>query len=75
MFASVSQVGMGFGVQEPNPSSSDSQHSGGMNIRCVQSEGKVKIIGVLGEEEGVAGVKGKKNGVFKGLKIKVKQTH
>ncbi|XP_047151181.1 adenine nucleotide transporter BT1, chloroplastic/mitochondrial-like [Vigna umbellata] len=82
MFASVSQVGMGFGVQEPNPSSGDSQHNGGMNIRIpctelyvsyVQSEGKVKITGVPGEEEGVAGVKGKKKGVFKGLKIKVKK--
>jgi len=81
MFASVSQMGMGFGVQEPNPSSGDSQHNGGMNIRIpctelyvryVQSEGKVKITGVHGEEEGVAGVKGKKKGVFKGLKIKVK---
>ncbi|KAL9330876.1 hypothetical protein ACSQ67_000486 [Phaseolus vulgaris] len=81
MFASVSQMGMGFGVQEPNPSSGDSQHNGGMNIRIpctelyvryVQSEGKVKITGVSEEEEGVAGVKGKKKGVFKGLRIKVK---
>ncbi|WVY93774.1 hypothetical protein V8G54_032862 [Vigna mungo] len=84
MFSNVSQVGMGFGVQEPNPSSGDSQHNGGMFIRVpytklyvryVQSEGKVKITVVLGEKEGVTSVKGKKKGVFKLLKIKEKQSH
>ncbi|XP_020230282.1 adenine nucleotide transporter BT1, chloroplastic/mitochondrial [Cajanus cajan] len=74
LFASMSQVGVGFGVQEPNPSS-DSPHNGGMRIPCtelyvtyVQSEGKVKILGVPEEEV----VENNKKGVFKGLKIKVK---
>ncbi|KAK7384726.1 hypothetical protein VNO78_30427 [Psophocarpus tetragonolobus] len=85
LFASVSQMGMGFGVQEPNPSSSSSsdsqQHNGGRSmripctelyVRYVQSEGKVKILGVPDEGEVVEGVKRKKKGVFKGLRIKVK---
>ncbi|RDX68427.1 Adenine nucleotide transporter BT1, chloroplastic/mitochondrial, partial [Mucuna pruriens] len=80
LFASISQVGMGFGVEEPNPSS-DSSHNGGMGVRipCTelyvryeQSEGKVKIHGASEEEKVVEGVKGKKRGVFKGLRIKVK---
>ncbi|XP_027332808.1 adenine nucleotide transporter BT1, chloroplastic/mitochondrial-like [Abrus precatorius] len=81
LFASIGQMGMGFGVKEPNPSGSQ-QHNGGMSmripctelyVRYVQSEGKVKILGVPEEEEEVVeGVKRKKKGVFKGLKIKVK---
>ncbi|KAJ1404852.1 Mitochondrial substrate/solute carrier [Sesbania bispinosa] len=85
LFASVGQMGMGFGVQPPNPSSSSSDSQGnssGMRIPCtelyvryVQSEGKVKIVGVPDEdeEEVVEGVKkNKKRGVLKSLKIKVK---
>uniref|UniRef100_I1MWR1 Uncharacterized protein n=1 Tax=Glycine max TaxID=3847 RepID=I1MWR1_SOYBN len=93
VYASISQMGMGFGVQEPNPSSSssdgdNSQHNGGMSmrmripctelyVRYVQSEGKVKILGVPEEEEEevVKGVKKKKKGgVFRGLRIKVKNS-
>ncbi|KAK7320695.1 hypothetical protein VNO77_30400 [Canavalia gladiata] len=79
LFASIGQMGMGFGVQQPNPSSDDSQPNGGMSVRIpctelyvryVQSEGKVKILGE--EEEVVEGVKNKKKGVFKTLKVKVK---
>ncbi|TKY58154.1 Adenine nucleotide transporter BT1 [Spatholobus suberectus] len=81
LFASIGQVGVGFGVQEPDPSSG-SQHNGGVSVRIpctelyvryVQSEGRVRILGVPEEEEGVGeGVEGKKRGVFKGLRIKVK---
>ena len=81
LFASVGQMGMGFGVQQPpNSPSSDSQGNGvgGVRIPCtdlylkyVQSEGKVKIVGVPEEELVEEGVKGKKKGGG-GLKLKVK---
>lgn len=83
LFASIGQMGMGFGgVQQPNSSSdSSSQRNNGMRIPCtelyiryVQSEGKVKILGVPDEDEDeiVEGVKGKKKGSLKKFKIKVK---
>ncbi|XP_061341038.1 adenine nucleotide transporter BT1, chloroplastic/mitochondrial-like [Gastrolobium bilobum] len=71
LFASVGQMGMGFGV-EPNPS--DSRDNGGMKlpfnelyVKYVQSLGKVEIVGVPGEGEGT---KMKKGGLT--LKIKIK---
>ncbi|XP_061376450.1 adenine nucleotide transporter BT1, chloroplastic/mitochondrial-like [Gastrolobium bilobum] len=80
LFASVGQMGMGFGVQQPN--SSGNQGNGGVRIPCtelyvkyVQSEGKVKILGVPDEEEEVVdeeGVRSKKRGGLKKLKIKVR---
>lgn len=84
LFASIGQMGMGFG----GPNSSDSQgNNSGMRIPCtelyvryVQSEGKVKIIGVPDEDEeveevveGVINKRTKKGGgALKRLKIKVK---
>ncbi|XP_057427327.1 adenine nucleotide transporter BT1, chloroplastic/mitochondrial-like [Lotus japonicus] len=89
LFASIGQMGMGFG-QTPNDPSANSQGGGGggngMRIPCtefyiryVQSEGKVKIVGVPDEdddddddeEEVVGGVRRMKK-KKRGLKIKVK---
>ncbi|KAF7830279.1 adenine nucleotide transporter BT1, chloroplastic/mitochondrial-like [Senna tora] len=74
LFASVGQVGMGFGIQ-PQPNPSDSRDNGGVKfpyaelfVKYVESHGKVRIAGISEEEEGV---QSKKKGGLK-LKIKVK---
>lgn len=87
LFASMSssQMGPGFGaaaggIPQPNPSSDSSpQRNNGMKIPCtelyvryVQSEGKVKILGVPDEQDEILGVNKKKKGGLKKFKIKVK---
>ncbi|XP_058724852.1 adenine nucleotide transporter BT1, chloroplastic/mitochondrial-like [Vicia villosa] len=85
LFASMSQMGMGFGgvpqPKSPSSENSSSQRNNGMKIPCtelyvryVQSEGKVKILGVPDEEEDeiVEGVERKKKGGVKKFKVKVK---
>ena len=78
LFASVGQMGtMGFGVQQPNPSSSsssDSRDNGGLKlpfnelyVKYVQSLGKVQVV----EEEEEEGVKAKKKRGG-GLKLKIR---
>ncbi|KAJ1415908.1 adenine nucleotide transporter BT1, chloroplastic/mitochondrial [Sesbania bispinosa] len=58
LFASVGQMGMGFGVQPNPPNPSDSRDNGGLKlpfnefyVKYVQPLGKVEIFGV--QEEGV----------------------
>ncbi|KAJ1410968.1 Mitochondrial carrier protein [Sesbania bispinosa] len=74
LFASVGQMGMGFGVQPNPPNPSDSRDNGGLKlpfnefyVKYVQPLGKVEIFGV--QEEGV---KTKKKKGCLTLRIKIK---
>lgn len=73
LFASVGQVGMGFGIQ-PQPNPSDSRDNGGVKfpaellVKYVKPQEELLISGVS-EEEGV--LKSKKKGGLK-LKIRIK---
>lgn len=80
LFASVGQVGIGFGVPQPNPSDSNSPENGDdpkfpfneLYVKYIQSLWKFEPNGVTGKGEGEEVVKVKnKNGGFK-LKIKIR---
>ncbi|KAK7260871.1 hypothetical protein RIF29_27170 [Crotalaria pallida] len=77
LFASIGQMGMGFGSSSNNNSQQNNNNNGDAElfVKCVQSKGKVKIVGVPDDDEVVVVVEGEKGVVNKrkkGLKIKVK---
>ncbi|KAI4316312.1 hypothetical protein L6164_024303 [Bauhinia variegata] len=72
LFASVGQMGMGFGIQPNSNSNSDTRDNGGLKlpytdlyVKFISSQGKNQIVGIPEEER----VEKKKSG---GLKLKVK---
>ncbi|KAE9586965.1 hypothetical protein Lal_00004593 [Lupinus albus] len=83
LFASVGQMGMGFGsnVQPNNPSDNGNGNDGGLNLKLcfnelyfkyVKSQGKVQVVGVPLEEDEEGFKSKKKKGFGGGLKLKIK---